>query len=153
MRDLHAALESAIETRNAWAAGSASWRLSHTLIAQRRERDAVDQLVACLDILAPQGDILAVILALHAAAIAVSGVERQRDGARLFGAVDRLGAVYGFPRAAVNDAAHERYRTRAKQSLTTAEWNAAYREGTTLGIDQAAALVRGVAASLPPRRT
>lgn len=153
MRDLHEALESAIETRNAWAAGSASWRLSHTLIAQRRERDAVDQLVACLDILAPQGDILAVILALHAAAIAVSGVERQRDGARLFGAVDRLGAVYGFPRAAVNDAAHERYRTRAKQSLTTAEWNAAYREGTTLTIDQAAALVRGVAASLPPRRT
>lgn len=152
MRDLQEALESAIVTRNAWAAGSASWRLAHTLIAQHRERDALDQLIACLDILAPQGDILAVILALHAGAIAVSGAERQRDGARLFGAVDRLGAVHGFPRAAVNDEAHERHRTRAKQSLTTAEWNAAYREGTALTLDQAASLVRAVAASLPARR-
>lgn len=152
MRDLQQALESALAAQHAWAASSASWRLSHTLISQRRERDAVDQLVACLDLLAPQGDVLAVILALHAGAIAVSGVERQLDGARLFGAIDRLGALYGFPRAAVNDDAHERYRTRARQSLTTAEWNSAYRQGTQLTLDEAATLLRSVATSLPPRR-
>lgn len=152
MRDLQQALESALAAHNAWAAGSASWRLAHTLIASKRDRDAVDQLVQCFDLLAPQGDVLAVILALHAAAIAVSGVERQRDAARLFGAVDRLGAVYGFPRAAVNDEAHERHRTRTKQSLTASEWNAAYREGTALSLDGAVGLVRLIAGSLPPRR-
>jgi predicted ATPase/DNA-binding SARP family transcriptional activator len=151
MRDLQEALESARANHNAWAAGSASWRLAHTLIAQRRDRDALEQLVSCLDMLAP-GDVLAIILTLHASAIAVSNIERQTDGARLFGAVDRLGAAYGFPRAAVNDEAHERHRTRAKQSLTTAEWNAAYREGTTFTLDDASSLVRAVAASLPPRR-
>ncbi|MDO7882813.1 BTAD domain-containing putative transcriptional regulator [Salinibacterium soli] len=152
MRDLQAALESALAAHNAWAAGSASWRLAHALIGSHRERDAVEQLVQCFDLLAPQGDVLAVILALHAAAIAVSGIERQRDGARLFGAVDRLGAVYGFPRAAINDDVHEGYRSRTKQALTAAEWNACYREGAALSLDEAVSLVRAVAASLPPRR-
>ncbi|MGX5682113.1 ATP-binding protein [Schumannella luteola] len=152
MRDLQEALESALAAHNAWAAGSASWRLAHILIATSRERDALEQLVQCFDLLAPQGDVLAAILALHAAAIAVSGIERQRDGARLFGAVDRLGAAYGFPRAAINDEMHERHRTRTKQSLTAAEWNACYREGAALSLDEAVSLVRAVAASLPPRR-
>jgi predicted ATPase len=152
MADLQAALGAALAASDGWAAGSSSWSLSHEFIKAHRHRDAIDELVRCLDLLAPQGDVLAVILALHAGAIAVSEAERQRDGARLFGAVDRLGAVYGFPRAAVNDSAHESYRTRAKQALTTAEWNAAYRDGTRLTLDEAGMLLRSVAARLPPRR-
>ncbi|MDF1478458.1 BTAD domain-containing putative transcriptional regulator [Leifsonia sp. H3M29-4] len=152
MADLQAAIGAALAASDGWAAGSSSWSLSHEFIKARRPRDAIDELVRCLDLLAPQGDVLAVILALHAGAIAVSLAERQRDGARLFGAVDRLGAVYGFPRAAVNDEAHESYRTRAKQALTTADWNAAYREGTRLTLDEAGMLLRSVAAQLPPGR-
>lgn len=152
MRELQAAIDSALAAHNVWAAGSASWRLANTLIMQKRDRDALEELMACFEILEPQGDVLGVILSLHSAAVAVSGVERQRDGAALFAAVDRLGALYGFPRIAVNDEAYERLRTRTKQALTTAEWNAEYRRGTRLDLAEAVALVGSVVASLPPRR-
>ncbi|CAN5559793.1 hypothetical protein BH10ACT7_BH10ACT7_13630 [soil metagenome] len=152
MRELQAAIDSALAAHNVWAAGSASWRLANTLIMQKRDRDALEELMACFEILEPQGDVLGVILSLHSAAVAVSGVERQRDGAALFAAVDRLGALYGFPRISVNDDGYERWRTRTKQALTTAEWNAEYRRGTRLDLAEAVALVGSVVASLPPRR-
>jgi predicted ATPase/DNA-binding SARP family transcriptional activator len=145
MRDLQAAIVSARRAHNDWSAASASWRLAGELINQRRYGDALAELNACLDLLALQSDILAVVLVLHAGAIAVAGLERQVDAARLFGAVDRLGASYGFPRGAVNDDAHERHRTRAKQSLTAAQWNVAYRDGTKLSLDEAIRLLRTLA--------
>ncbi len=152
MADLQLALEAARESHNWWAGVSASWRLSHTLISLRRDRDALDQLVSCLAMLEGHDDVLGVILALHASAIALIGVERQTDAARLFASVDRLGALYGLPRSAVNDEDHERHRDRAKQALTTTEWNTAYREGATFSLDEAVAHVRRIVRFLPPRR-
>ena len=150
--DLQAALESARLSHNWWAGLSAAWRLAHTFIRLRRDRDAIDQLLWCFSALEGHDDVLGTILAVHAGAIALIGVERQTDAARLFASVDRLGALYGFPRSAVNDEDHERHRDRAKQALTTAEWNAAYREGATFSLDEAVAHFRRVARALPPRR-
>lgn len=150
LHTLHEAARVAVETGNTWAAGAAAWRVALLLIRLHREAEAVDQLVAVVDTVSGQGDVLALILGVHAAALAATGLDRSVEAARLFGAVDHLGVQYGFEREAVNDEAHEQYRRRARQALTPREWNPAYTEGMRMTLEEALAALRALARR--PRR-
>jgi hypothetical protein len=140
------AAESAHRSGNRWAEATAMWRSAYLLVLAKRGWDALAQLGAALQIAADDNDVLAVILGVHAAAVAATTIDRPVDAAWLFGAVDRLGVQHGFEREAVNDAAHEAYRTRARQALTPKEWNPAYTAGTRASLLEAADAVRALAA-------
>jgi hypothetical protein len=91
-----------------------------------------------------RADPIAVLIAVSVAAGAAAGVGEDAAGARIIGAVDEIGARYGFDPRANEPADFDRYRRRVREGLTADGWRDAYAQGTgmTLAevIDEATAL-------------
>ncbi|MEF3402397.1 winged helix-turn-helix domain-containing protein [Agromyces sp. CCNWLW203] len=74
-------------------------------------------------------DPIAVLIASSVAAGAAAGTGADAAGARIIGAVDAIGARYGFDPRANEPADFDRYRDRVRQGLTSEQWRDASTRG------------------------
>src|SRR5690606_30729179 len=74
---------------------------------------------------------------LEIAASASAYLERHRDGAALFGALDQIARQFGVEIADVDGEDAQRIRRPVKHGLTTAEWNEHYERGRRLSYAKA----------------
>lgn len=85
------------------------------------------------------------LLHLYVLAAASALLERHREGATLYGAIDRRARPYGFDLMRVEGAEGQRRRDLVALGLTPAEWDDAYRQGGELDYDQMVRLALSLA--------
>jgi predicted ATPase/DNA-binding SARP family transcriptional activator len=132
LQSLDEALEVATEAGYAWMMASSGYVAGKVLTDQRRGREAIAELRrAALQAHAAE-DYPSTVAALHQIGGACSIVERHEEGARIFGAVDRIGARYGYNPVVAEGEETRLLRERVAAGLTPAEFDRAYAEGATL---------------------
>ncbi|MDQ2660620.1 MAG: winged helix-turn-helix domain-containing protein [Actinomycetota bacterium] len=97
----------------------------------RSPRQALATLRAVLTSPHVLADPIAVLIASSVAAGAAAGTGADAAGARIIGAVDAIGARYGFDPRANEPADFDRYRERVRQGLTSEQWRDASTRGAT----------------------
>jgi hypothetical protein len=113
---------------------SSSYVAGKVLTDQRRGREAIDELRrASLQALAAE-DPASTLAGMHQIGGACALVERHEEGARLFGAVDRIGTRYGYNPVVAEGEETRLLRERVAAGLTEDEFARAYAEGGALEI-------------------
>jgi len=148
----HAAVDAARE------AGVLAGRAGHGWVALMSEviaakgsldlRDpasALGHLTAALRDPGVLADPVSVLIVASVAAGAAAAEGRDLDGARIVGAVDAIGARYGFDPRANEPADFEAYRRRVKQGLTPEVWRDAYEHGAGFDLSELLSATLGLA--------
>ncbi|BDZ45209.1 hypothetical protein GCM10025866_11180 [Naasia aerilata] len=148
---LDEARHAAAEIGHNWAEVTAIYFSSKTLLDMRRGAEAARAARAGLELTLPGrvNSVTSPLLHLYVLAAASALLERHREGAILYGAIDRHARPYGFDLMRVEGAEGQRRRDLVARGLTPAEWDEAYRQGGELDYDQ---MVRLALALAEPRR-
>ncbi|WP_286277308.1 BTAD domain-containing putative transcriptional regulator [Naasia aerilata] len=132
LQSLDEALELATEVGYAWMMASSGYVAGKVLTDQRRGREAIAELRrASLQAHAAE-DYASTLAGFHQIGGACALVERHEEGARLFGAVDRIGVRYGYNPVVAEGEETRQLRERVAAGLTAAEFDRAYAEGAAL---------------------
>jgi predicted ATPase/DNA-binding SARP family transcriptional activator len=141
------ALDSLVEARriaaevgHAWIVTSSEYVTGKVLIDVRRPKDALAVLAPGAARALAGGDPTSALALLHLCGGAFALIERHRDGARLFGAVDALGRRFSYNPVTAEGADAQAHRDAVAAGLTRADYEAAYAEGTALGYAEALSL-------------
>ena len=115
-----------------WCQGSTYYISGKILLDLRKGKEAARS--ARLGILIAQRgpSVTSALSQLEIAASATAYLERHRDGAKLFGAVDQIARQFGVDIANMDGEDAERMRRPVKHGLTTAEWDENYERGRRL---------------------
>lgn len=124
-----------------WMVTSARYVLAKALVDARRPREAIAVARETSAWARANEDAAGGLALLHIAAGACAFVERHDIGARLFGAVDALGARYGYSTEVAEGQDAQRLRESVAAGLTPADFDREYRNGRTLSWDDVMQLV------------
>ncbi|WP_210481696.1 BTAD domain-containing putative transcriptional regulator [Naasia sp. SYSU D00948] len=134
LESLDEAYEVATSAGYAWMMCSASYIAGKVLTDQRRGREAIAELRrASLQALAAE-DHASTLAGFHQIAGACALVERHEEGARILGAVDRIGVRYNYNPVVAEGEETRRLREHVAQGLTASEFERAYADGAALEI-------------------
>ncbi|WP_210505277.1 BTAD domain-containing putative transcriptional regulator [Naasia sp. SYSU D00057] len=132
LASLDEAYEVALSAGYAWMMCSARYIAGKVLTDQLRGREAIAELRhASLQAIAAE-DHASTLAGMHQIAGACALVERHEEGARIFGAVDRIGSRYNYNPVIAEGEEARRLRDRVAQGLTDAEYARAYADGAAL---------------------
>lgn len=123
-----------------WIAVSARYVAGKVLVDVRRARDAVELLVPGARRAFLDEDPTSALALMHVVGGACALLERHRDGAVIFGAVDALGARFGYSPVRTEGQDAQAHRDRVAAGLVPGEWESALRDGARLGFDELFAL-------------
>ena len=144
---LEEARAAAAEIGHAWVEVTALYFSSKVLLDLRRGAEAARTARAGLELTLPAraNSVTSPLLHLYVLAAASALLERHRDGAVLYGAIDRHARPYGFDLATVEGPEWQRRRDLVAGGLTPGEWDEAYRQGAELDYAQMVRLARALA--------
>lgn len=131
----------------AWIATSARYVAGKVLVDVRRARDAVELLVPGARRALADEDPTSALALMHLVGGASALLDRQRDGAVIFGAVDALGPRFGYHPVRTEGADAQAHRDRVRGALGAAEWRAALAEGARLDFEGLFAVGTGLLAT------
>lgn len=140
----------AAATGYTWMVTSARYLLAKALVDSRRPREAIGIARETATWARAHEDAAGSLALLHVAAGACAFVERHAVGARLFGAVDALGARYGYSTTAAEGQDATRLRDAVAAGLAAAEFDREYEAGTHLAWDDVMLLVDRLPRTDPP---
>jgi predicted ATPase/DNA-binding SARP family transcriptional activator len=127
----------AAETGHSWMEGTASYIAGRVLLDLRNGADAARAARLGLTASTRDGSQVSPLTQLDVIAGATAYLERQRDGARLYGAISRIGRRYGYDLVEVEGEFTRRQREPVRQALTAEEWDAAFAEGERMTLAEA----------------
>lgn len=133
---------------HSWALTSAEYVAGKILIEVRRAPEAIALLVAGARSALAGGDVPGALALLHLVAGATSFIERHRDGARIFGAVDAIGRRYSYNPVSAEGADAQVHRDRVSAALLPKDFAVAYESGAQLSLE----MLLGLAAELTKAR-
>jgi predicted ATPase/DNA-binding SARP family transcriptional activator len=139
----------AAEAGHSWMEGTASYIAGRVLLDVRNGADAARAARLGLTASMRDGSQVSPLTQLDVIAGATAYLERHRDGARLYGAIARIGRRYGYDLVEVEGELTRRQREPVRQGLTAEEWDAAFAEGERMSLADAVQL----ALSLVPGRS
>ena len=125
----------AASSGHSWALTSAEYVAGKILLEVRRAPEAIALLVAGARSAAAGGDVPGALALLHLVAGASSFVERHRDGARIFGAVDAIGRRYSYNPVSAEGADAQVHRDRVSAALLPKDYANAYDSGAELSLE------------------
>ncbi|WP_210508736.1 hypothetical protein [Naasia sp. SYSU D00057] len=141
LASLYASYELSLRLGYWWMAASASYVAAKVLTDRGRAEDAVAELRRSIGLAADAQDGASMLAGFHQAAGVCALIGRHRDGARIFGAVDRLGVRYGYNPVTAEGEEARGHRDRVAAGMTAEEYERECRRGADLGFDDLFAIL------------
>ncbi|WP_210478956.1 BTAD domain-containing putative transcriptional regulator [Naasia sp. SYSU D00948] len=141
LESLNASYDLSIRLGYTWMAASASYVAAKVLTDERKGRDAIAELRRSIGLAASAADGASMLAGFHQLAGAFALLERHREAARIFGAVDRLGVRYGYNPVVAEGEEARKHRDRVAQALPAEDFDLEYRRGSRLGFEDLFALL------------
>ncbi|HEY8588127.1 MAG TPA: BTAD domain-containing putative transcriptional regulator, partial [Naasia sp.] len=132
LASLDESIELATRVGYGWMMASASYVAGKVLTDQRRGREAIAELRRAAARALAAEDPTGTLANLHQIGGACALVERHEEGARVFGAIDRIGARYGYNPVVAEGEETRALRDRVAAGLTPNDYARAYRDGSVL---------------------
>ncbi|BDZ47692.1 ATP-binding protein [Naasia aerilata] len=132
LASLYASRKLSLAIGYSWMAGSASYVAGKVLTDQGRGAEAIEELREVTTTAFGEGDGASTLAGFHQMAAACALIGRSADGARIFGAVDRLGTRYGYNPVVAEGEDARRLRDLVAGRLSDGEYELEYRRGQRL---------------------
>lgn len=152
IRHLDDAESIAIDVGHSWAVGSARWVRAKVLLGLGHEREAVTAAADAVSVALADDDATGTLAVLLTGAGTATAAGHPHQGAVIIGAVQTLARRYGFDPMGMDPFDGQGYVDATRAALPPAEYEAARREGNTLDLVGACAVLIDLAATLRTAR-